>query len=346
MSKTYIFDLEKVKEITEPIENLQNKLNKLEKNSTKLEEIRKEIISNNEFSLEDNQLGELFNLIHKLDSEIIRVTNNDISSLLSIQASLIKRYKTNYKNHLKKLNLDQQKIKDLGLALIRKRAISKIISEISYVSSINFIEWLDILDSLKENSLFRKSIETLKIYNSFLLERKLERELIKIPKQTDSLVIENFKKAFYIDNDLTFDAFLKDYNLKLTDKALSSRKELIEKAKKKEELEKNKKTQEEQTQLYEDYLNLSSKEFERRRRKQRREKLSEIQPEKNPSKKLNITDEISEKIEQFKSQFNKKYQEDYLKEDKEERDPIELIRERKKLKTDEFKKYKNHFDKE
>ena len=346
MSKTYIFDLEKIKEITEPIESLQNNLNKLEKNSLKLEEIKKEISSHDELIPEDNQLGALFNLIHKFDSEITGVTNNDISSLLSIQASLIKRYKTNYKNRLKNLNLDQQKIKNLGLALIRSRAISKIISEISYISSISLIEWLDILDSLKENSLFTKSIKTLGIYNNTLLERKLERELIKIPKQIDSLIIERFKKAFLEDNDLTFNAFFKAYNLNLSDKALSTRKELIEKAKKKEEFEKIKKKQEEQNQLYEDYLHLSSKEFERRRRKNRREKLSEIQPDNNPSKKLNISDEISEKIEQFKSQFDKKYQEDYLKEDEDQKDPIELIRERKKFKSEEFKKYKNHFDKE
>ena len=319
---------------------------KLGNNSIELQEISKHITSNDELRLEDNQLTELFNLIHKLDSEIIKVTNNNISSLLSIQANLIQKYKTNYNNHLKNLNLDQQKIKNLGFSLIKRRSICKIITEISFIPSINFGEWLEVLDSLKENSLFKKSIEKLVIYNKNLVEKKLEKELIKISKQIDPLIIEKFKKAFLKDKNLTFDDFFKAYNLKLTDKALSTRKELIENAKKKEELEKIKKKQEEQNQSYEDYLNLSSKEFERRRRKKRREKLSEIEPDKNPSKSLNISDEISEKIEQFKSQFDKKYQEDYLIEDNDQRDPIELVRERKKLKTEEFRKYKNHFDKE
>jgi len=346
MSKTYIFDLAKIKELTEPVENLQNSLNKLGINSIKLQEIRKQVTANDELRLEDNQLTELFNLIHKLDSEITKATNNNISSLLSIQAHLIQKYKINYNNQLKNLNLDQPKIKNLGFSLIKRRSICKIISEISYIPSINFSEWLEVLDSLKENSLFKKSIEKLVIYNKNLVEKKLEKELIKISKQIDPLIIEKFKKAFLKDTNLTFDDFFKAYNLKLTDKALSTRKELIENAKKKEELEKIKKKQEEQNQLYEDYLHLSSKEFERRRRKNRREKLSEIQPDNNPSKKLNISDEISEKIEQFKSQFDKKYQEDYLKEDEDQKDPIELIRERKKFKSEEFKKYKNHFDKE
>ena len=346
MSKTYIIDLEKIKELAEPVENLQNSLNKLGNNSIKLQEIKQQLASNDDLRIEDNQLSELFNLIQKLDSEITKVTNNNISSLLSIQANLILRYKTKYNNHLKNLNRDLQKIKNLGFSLIKKRSLSKIGSEISYIPSINFGEWLEILDSLKENSLFKKSIEKLALYYRTLVEKKLEKELTKISKQIDPLIIERFKIAFLKDNDLTFDDFFKAYNLNLTDKALSTRKEIIENAKKKEELEKIKKKQEEQNQLYEDYLNLSSKEFERRRRKKRREKLSEIQPDNNPSKKLNISDEISEKIEQFKSQFDKKYQEDYLKEDEDQRDPIELVRERKKFKTEEFKKYKNHFDKE
>ncbi len=346
MSNTIIFDLEKVKEITEPVKKLQNSLNELEKNSMKLGEIRKEILVSDALGLEDNQLNKLFSLIHNLDSELIKATNNNISSLLSVQADLIKKYRINYKNNLKNLNLNQQKVKDLGLSLIKRKIISIVISEISYIPSVNFNEWLEILDSLKENSLFKKSIEKLGLFNKILIEKRLEKELTKITKDTDPLLIEKFKKAFLRDNNLTFDIFFNEYNLKLTDKALSTRKESIEKAKKKEELEKNKKKQEEQNQSYRDYLNLSSKEFERRRRKKRREKLSEIEPDKNHSKKLNISDEISEKIEQFKSQFDKKYQDDYLNEDDDQRDPIDIIRERKKLKTEEFKKYKNHFDKE
>jgi hypothetical protein len=344
MSNTIIFDLEKVKEITEPVKKLQSSLIELKKNSIKLGEIAKEILVSEELALKDKQLSKLFSMIHKLDSELIKATNNNISSLLSVQAELIKKYRINYKNNLKNLNLNQQKVKDLGLSLIKRKTISTIISEISYIPSVNFNEWLEILDSLKENSLFRKSIEKLGIFNKILIEKRLEKELTKIPKDTDPLLIEKFKKAFLRDNDLIFNIFIKEYNLKLTDEALSTRKESIEKAKKKEELEKIKKNQEEQNQSYEDYLNLSSKEFERRRRKKRREKLSEIEPDKNPSKKLNVSDEISEKIEQFKSQFDKKYQEDYLNEDDDQRDPIEIIRERKKLKTEEFKKYKNHFD--
>ena len=346
MSKSYIFDLEKIKEIAQPIEELQSKLNQVEKDSSRLEEIQKELISFEELQFNDEKFRELFDLIHKLNSELTEITNKNISSLLSLQERLLKRYKIVYKNRLINLALDQQKVRNFGLSLIRRKTISKIVYEISYISSINLSQWLEILDSLKENSLFRKSVEKFKIYNKNLLEKKLEKELHKVPKEVDTLVVDKYKKAFLQDPGLKFETYYKAYNLKLSDKALSTRKAILQKVKEEEELEKIKKKQEEQNQVYEDYLNLSAKEFERRRRKKSREKLSEISPEANPSEKLEISNEISEKIEQFKSQFEKKYQENYLMEDDDQTDPLELIRERKKIKTEEFKKYKNHFDNE
>ena len=344
MSKSYIFNLEKIKEIAQPIEELQNELTQVEKNSLRLEDIQKELISFEELQFNDKKFGELFRLINKLNLELTEITNKNISSLLSLQERLLKRYKIVYKNRLIRVGLDQQNIRDLGLSLIRHKAISKIVNKISYIPSIDFSQWLEILDSLKENSLFRKSIEKFKIYNKNLIEKKLEKELQKVPKEVDSLVIDKYKKAFLQDPGLEFEIYFKDYNLKLSEKALSTRKAKIQRVKEKEELEKIKKKQEEQNQVYEDYLNLSAKEFERRRRKKSREKLSEISPELNPSEKLEISDEISEKIEQFKSQFEKKYQDNYLKEEEDQKDPLDLIRERKKIKTEEFKKYKNHFD--
>ncbi|KKL55087.1 hypothetical protein LCGC14_2258910, partial [marine sediment metagenome] len=60
---------------------------------------------------------------------------------------------------------------------------------------------------------------------------------------------------------------------------------------------------------------------------------------------IEISEEISEKIEKFKSKFNKSFEEKYLIKKDEEKDPIDLIRERKSNKDKEYKHFKDHFKK-
>jgi len=171
-------------------------------------------------------------------------------------------------------------------------------------------------------------------------------ELEKIPEEFDVTIKQEFKNAFNEDPDLSFEQFFNENEKMLTAADLNTRREALQRAKEKEELEKLKLKQEEQNQGYKDYLKLSAKEFERRRRKKSREKLSEIDISSNPKEEIEISKEVSEKIEQFKSQFEKKFQDDYLTRVDQELDPLDLIRERKKLKAEEFKKFKKHFDQE
>ena len=90
-------------------------------------------------------------------------------------------------------------------------------------------------------------------------------------------------------------------------------------------------------------MKFSHKEFERRLRKQKREKLTDVIVDGN-QKKLELSDEVSEKIQKFKLQFDKNFKENYLNQKDDDKDPIELIRERKKKKEKEYKKFKNHFE--
>lgn len=229
--------------------------------------------------------------------------------------------------------------------MIEKREINKTIHEISYVPSIEVAQWLEILDSLKQNSLFLRTIKKIEQYYENLIQDKLKLELSKIPKDADISLIKDFEAAFLEDPNITFTEFLQDFESKLTQKELKTKKEFIAKVKKREELEKLKKKQEEQKEAYNDYLKLSDKAFERKTRKKAREKLSDIRTTDKETKKIEISDEVSEKIEKFKSKLDKSFEEKYLIQKDDEIDPLELIRERKIKKEKEYKKYKDHFEK-
>ena len=109
-------------------------------------------------------------------------------------------------------------------------------------------------------------------------------------------------------------------------------------------MKKLKKNQEEQKKTYEEYLKLSDSEFKRLRRKKSREKLTDISEKSTEKDSIEISDEVSEKIEKFKSQLEKRFNEEFMIQKDEEKDPLDLIRERKKKKEKEYKKYKDHFE--
>ncbi len=346
MSKDLIFDLNRIKCITEPLNTLQNRLNSLSFSIEQVNQSKKQIYEVNSLKIEKTQIEKMLTHLQELYNELTQITNKNITNFLNFQDNLLKKYKEQYKNHLLRLNIDQEKSKILGLYLISQQKISKVNQQISYVNSILMNDWFNLLDSLNQNSIFMKLIPVIRDYYGKITAIKLKKELEMIPEEFDNEIKNDFKNAFYDDPDLSFEKFFSEYEKLLTASDLNKRRALLQKMKEKEELEKLKLKQEEQNQGYQDYLKLSAKEFERRRRKKSREKLSNIDVPFNQSKELEISEEISEKIELFKSQFEKKFQDENLIGIDQEQDPVDLIRKRKKLKAEEFKKFKKHFGQE
>jgi len=345
MIGSQLFNLEKIKDFTSSIDVLQAKIYQLNEDSVNVKAFKQSVIHN--FTNKDflSQIEEITNLMSDIKNILENISNHNISRFLSLQESLIKKYKEKNQETLKKLKLNQGLLREIGLYLIEKREINKTIHEISYVPSIEVAQWLEILDSLKQNSLFLRTIKKIEQYYENLIQDKLKLELSKIPKDADISLIKDFEAAFLEDPNITFTEFLQDFESKLTQKELKTKKEFIAKVKKREELEKLKKKQEEQKEAYNDYLKLSDKAFERKTRKKAREKLSDIRTTDKETKKIEISDEVSEKIEKFKSKLDKSFEEKYLIQKDDEIDPLDLIRERKIKKEKEYKKYKDHFEK-
>ena len=346
MSKDYVLDLNRIKSITQPLTILQNGLGSLSSLVEQIKQSREGIYEINSYNIDKQQFNQLLTLLQEFHNELTKITNKNITNFLTFQDNLLKKYREQYKDHLIRLKIDQEKSRNLGLYLIAQKKISKVDHQISYVNSIILDDWFNLLDSLNQNSIFLSLIHKIRDYYREITQNRLEMELEKIPEEFDIVIKNEFKNAFNEDPDISFEQFFNEYEKLLTAADLSTRRELLQRVKEKEELEKLKLKQAEQKQGYKDYLKLSAREFERRRRKKSREKLSEIDISSNTKEELEISEEVSEKIELFKSQFEKKFQDDYLIGVDQEQDPLDLIRERKKMKAEEFKKFKKHFDQE
>ena len=346
MNGQQIFDLEKIKDLTSPIAELQGNVFELEHNYTKFNEYKKTEISDLSWSQEfSNQIQTITQLFEDINKKLIKLSNVNINKFLIFQDNLIKRYKDSIKNNLKKLKIDPIKTKKIGIFLIENRKISKIIDKSSFVSAIETNEWLDLLESLKLNSLFQSSIDQCEKFYTLLVKKKLSIELKKISEDTDPVLINDFRTTYLKNPNITFKEFLQITEKKLTEEQLDSRRVIIQQTKEKEKLKELQKKQDAQRQSYEDYLRLSDKEFEKMSRKKRRKKLSDFATKQELSEEIEISEEITEKIEKFKSKFENSFEEKYLVQKDDEIDPLDIIRKRKKEKDDEYKdhikKFKN-----
>jgi hypothetical protein len=339
-----LFDLKKIKELMEPIDTLQEKVNKLSDLKLDLEEYKRLINT----SLEDKEFSKKFNNIILYINEINKIFeyifHSNINTLLGLQDNLIEKNKAHLKATIENAKIDSRNLRKMGLYLIDKKKISKIPKKITYVNSIGINEWIELLDVLKENTMFQTLIRKLKPYYEGIITQRLNYELKDIPTNIENSLILKFKDRFLINPDITFKEYLNEYENEEKRLTLLKKESLVKWRKEKENLEELKKKQEESKDEYNDYLKLSEKEFERKIRKKKREKLSKIVKNELPQGELIISDEISKKIQKFKSQFGEKFKDEYLVREESNKDPIDLIRERKKRKKEEYDGYKDHFD--
>ena len=340
-----LFNLKKIRELTSPVETLQGKVNQLANLVVQFESGKQDVFdySKNESFL--NQITDVADVLESINKNLKNIFTSNINEFLRFNGKLINKYKTDQKNKLKILNLNSDNTREIGQSLIEKRYISKIITRISNTPSISIKQWLELIDALNQNTIFLVSAEKLQKSYLKIVKNRLDSELKKIPINTRSSIVDEFKQQFNLYHDLTYERFLKTMKSKLTEEELQAKKEILIKSKQKQEIEELKKKQEEQTESYESYLKLSGKEFERRLRKRKREKLTDVKESEN-QKKLELSEEVSEKIEKFKMKFEKNSNENYLIREEIDKDPIKVIRERKEKKDKEYKKFKDHFESE
>ncbi|MFX1587646.1 MAG: hypothetical protein ACFFC1_05800 [Promethearchaeota archaeon] len=339
-----LFDLDKIKELTLPIEDLQAKINKLNDLKKILVQDKDNFIESINDSDIKNQYQDLIINIENLYNQLFKVSKENLKTYFLYQEKLINKYKEGYKNKLKKAKINEKVTKNIGVTLIENKKVCKLIDRVLFIPSIELNQWLDIIDSLSQYSIFLNTIKKLSKFYSKLINEKFNKKLSEVPKDTDVKLIENYKKAFLKNTNLSFVKFIQEMERNLSQEDLKIQKRIIQKAKEKEEIEKLKEKQKEQQEGYQNYLNLSESEFERLRRRKKREKLEDVTLKPKDLNEIEIPEDISKKIEEFKSKFETSFHKHQLVEEDEIKDPLELIRERKKKKEKEFKKFKKHFE--
>jgi len=101
MNGHQLFNIEKIKEATNPIESLQGNLSNLEYVFNSFKE-NKEFFDQNiidrDFSLSIQSISEK---LDKINENLIRISNENINKFLFFQDLLIKKYKESFKEDLK-----------------------------------------------------------------------------------------------------------------------------------------------------------------------------------------------------------------------------------------------------
>ncbi len=339
-----LFNLDKIKELTSPLEDLQTKINKLNDLKKKLVQDKDNLIESINDNNVINQYQDIIVNIENLHNQLIKVSKENLNTYFLYQDNLINKFKEAFKQKLRIAKINEKVTKNIGVTLIENKKVCKLIDNVSFIPSIELNQWLDIIDSLSQYSIFLKTMKKVSRFYSILINEKFNKKLSEIPKDTDVILIENYKKAFLNNTNLSFFEFIQEMERNLSKEDLKIQKKIIQKAKEKEEIEKLKKKQKEQQEGYQNYLNLSESEFERLRRRKKREKLEDVSIKPDNRNKIEIPEDVSKKIEEFKSQFETSFHKNHLIEENENKDPLELIRERKKKKEKEYKKYKKHFE--
>ena len=306
---------------------------------------------NSDFDIENQDLNEnVLDLISKIEiisEKLINISQQNLNLLLFVQDNLIENYKQRLKESLKIQWLNKENIKNLGNSLIGSKKVSTIKYLITRVQSLTTQEWLNLIESLKYNSQFQGLLKNLKRFYQSNLLKKLNEQLEKFPKDFETSLKEKFKEEFLENPNLTVSSFIKKYSTKAIKNKVKISQTSQQNLKKREELKKLKENQKDYGIDFEEYFQLSEEEFEIKKRRAFRKKLPEIDKSKIDShKKLEISEDISEKIKKFKLQYDKKFGKKFIYEDKDEKDPIEIIRERKRKKEIEFEKYKKRFEKQ
>lgn len=340
-----ILNLEEIKGMLSSFNDLQSAYNLLKSLSNEFPINNIEIESLKLSEEELNRVNFILNSIQSLIDDLLPVTEHNIILFNAFQNELLTKFKRSYKQKLKSLELNKKNLQILGNSLIKNKNISKIVSNITYIHSLKLTQWLELIDSLKENTTFNLIIEKINIFYQDLIKARLNEQLSMVRDKFDETFINEYKEAFYENPSLSFSEYRQIYENSLTKEELDQKQDIIKNNQERLEFEKLKKNQEKQDALYQDYLRLPSKEFERKRRKEHRGKLSKVDLKVN-NIKIEISKETSEKIEKFKDSFDKSIKNRYLAEEDDGANPIDLIRERKKKKTEEFKRYKKHFEAE
>ena len=97
MTENQLFNLEKIRDFTSPIENLQGKVNQITNIAEKLEAEKRLISQYFDDESFSNQLNELTKILSNIYKNLENISNNNINRFLDLQNKFLNKYKNDFK---------------------------------------------------------------------------------------------------------------------------------------------------------------------------------------------------------------------------------------------------------
>jgi len=185
------FNLEKIKESTNPINDLHGK-------SLELEKIYEKFIENyREYPLDQlgniliNKFQEFSKKMDKVYHKIIENSNKCLNKFIVLKDNLVKKYHTNFVEKLSNLKINLSDfIYRIGKSTIKNKKICKIIENPSFTYSITPNQWLELINSLKKNSIFLSTENDIKNFLDSQVEELNEITITISPYDQEENEIE------------------------------------------------------------------------------------------------------------------------------------------------------------
>ena len=181
MAKYDLFNLEKIQELTSPIEEFEGKIVNLGIDFESFHKARNRAlhkIGDQLFINEIEQISLEFDTFYK---QLSKQSSNTVLKFLFFQEKLTKEHFTLFKQKLKDSNL---RLNEYGLHLIESRKTRRIHDNTLAIFAPSSDLWLEVLNSLKRNSQYLISLENLKIF----LKTKEHKQIEEISTQNEQTI--------------------------------------------------------------------------------------------------------------------------------------------------------------
>ena len=346
-SENIIFSAERIKGLTNPIDKIRGKLNLINKLYLNYKETLKNLLKKPNL-IENDRIkffNDLDNTLEEIYSKLSKNSELNLENWLSFKDLLLSEYILSIKNILTEKKISQDSLKKVGISLIKNKKVSSFLEKTSFIFSLDVDFWESIVNSLKNNPDFLKTLNKIKKFCQNERERILNIELNKIPKNIDYKIINEFKKEFR-KNKISFKEFMITSESRFPKTKFATQKITLDTKKKKNELDILKEKQETRFKSYDKLFTLSEDEFQRLKRKKKRKKLDSLskleKKEYPPDDKKKEKDKKEESTQTTKQDI---FSRDIIENNEADIDPLEVIRKRKQKKEEEFEKHLNKIQK-
>jgi len=189
------FNLEKIEELTNPINDLYEKTQKLERFYEKFMETYESFPSDQSENILSEKIQDISKKIKNLYDKVLESSFECLHNFFLIKNSLVRKYYNSFVEELKNKNTNlSQFTYRIGKSFIEGKKINKVIEKPSFGYTIRTHQWLTLINYFKEKSTCPYPVNKIRIFlNSRQEELNKIKEVNKTNIQDNSEVDQDFE---------------------------------------------------------------------------------------------------------------------------------------------------------